>query len=234
MKKNKGRINETGFTLVELMMTMLISTFITAALYSAYKVQQKHATAQEQVTDMQQSIRVGMGMVVRELRNAGFDPTDNAKAGIKEISDSAVVFTTDYNGDGDTGDNDDDKGENIGFSIDTSGGFPILERYSQRTLPTIAANNTISGSQPLAEYIEQIEFLYLDEDGTETPTFKKIRSVQVSMLARARYPDRTFINGTQYVPASGLANAWGAYNDNYRRRLLITNVRVRNAGLVSK
>lgn len=235
MKKsiNREQNHQCGFTLVELLMAMVISTFITAALYSAYKVQQKHSGIQEQVTDMQQSLRMGMNMVVRELRLAGYDPTAKSKAGFEEIESNAIIFTADFNEDGNTNVDCDDTGENLGYSIDASEGFPVLERFSGNSLPSInTADNTISSSQPLAEYIEQLEFHYLDEAGSPTTTLKDITSIQVSMLARARYPDRTFTNSREYVPASGVA--WAVTNDNYRRRLMITTVRIRNAGLAAK
>ncbi len=229
---NKAGNNKCGFTLVELLMTMVISTFITAALYSAYKVQQKHATAQEQVTDMQQSIRVGMNMVVSELRNAGFDPTGKAKAGITEIAGNAIIFTSDFNENGFTN-KDCDNGENIGYELHADAdGVAVLGRYSRNSLPTLNEDNTIDTSNTLVENIEQIEFLYLDEAGVSTATLKEIRSIQVSMLAKARYPDQSFTNTMTYQAASGAV--WDPPDDNFRRRLLITTVRIRNAGLVSK
>ncbi|MBV5326183.1 MAG: prepilin-type N-terminal cleavage/methylation domain-containing protein, partial [Chlorobium sp.] len=51
VKKNEG------FTLVELMITMLLAGIITAAVYSAYRTQQRSYVTQEQVAELQQNIR---------------------------------------------------------------------------------------------------------------------------------------------------------------------------------
>ena len=63
-----------GFTMVELLITMLISGVIMAAIYSAYTAQQRTYLAQQQVAGMQQNIRAGLDIMVRELRMAGYDP----------------------------------------------------------------------------------------------------------------------------------------------------------------
>ena len=85
------------------------------------------------------------------------------------------------------------------------------------------------GYQDIAENIQALEFRYLDANGAVTAAIGNIRSVQISILARAGQPDRNFNNTMTYTAASG-AN-WGPYNDNFRRRLLITNVQLRNAEL---
>lgn len=243
-----------GFTLVELLITMVVSGLIMTGVYSAYVAQQRTATAQDQVTAMQQNIRSAMVILSRDLRMAGYDPTKNANAGFVEtgsffnggtltepVSSSAktIAFTVDLDEDGtiDTlvedvnGDGNKDMSEMEQVAYKMHSTEPRLLRYST---PTGAIE-----WQTIAENIEAIEFRYLDEGGAPTADFKKVVAVDVSILARAAYPDPKFTNGTTYKPASGVvwdlngatAGVANPPNDNFRRRLLITRIQCRNLGL---
>jgi type IV pilus assembly protein PilW len=88
----------------------------------------------------------------------------------------------------------------------------------------------------LIENIEELEFYYTLEDGTQTTTptaaqFEKIRTVQINILVRADQPDEEFTYNYTYTTDAG--TNWGPYNDNLRRRLLTTTVQFRNLGLFS-
>jgi prepilin-type N-terminal cleavage/methylation domain-containing protein len=61
-----------GVTLVELLIALVISTILIAALYRAFVGQRKTAAVQEQVADMQQNVRVAINRMMREIRMAGF------------------------------------------------------------------------------------------------------------------------------------------------------------------
>jgi len=153
--------------------------------------------------------------------------------------------TTDEAGEDIYGDGDVlDTGEQIdfGFSVtdDASrSGFPDADNDGSPDVDgdgvTIAAalGRQIDGGgyQPIADNIQIVEFRYLDVDANVTATLADVRSVQISILARAAKSDRKVNNTATYVPASGAAVNWGPYNDNYRRRLLITTVNCRNMGI---
>ena len=239
----KKRINNPrGFTLVELMITLVISGIISAVLYATYLAQQRSYTAQEAVAEMQQNLRAAMMLMTRDIRMAGYDPNENSGATIKSASVNQLHFTMDLNADGDTLDTNEDI--IYGFSTANDGnadgiadaGFAGLGRDT----------NTGGGFQSIAENIQAIEFQYLDAAGnilplTGTPpqvsSPDNIRAVRVSILARASRPDRKFTNTKVYTPASGTpwdlngAAAGNAPNDNFRRRLLITTIQCRNMGL---
>ena len=76
MNMNKPVKNSSGFTLVELMLTLIISSVIIAAIYTAYLAQQRVYLAQEQVAEMQQNIRASMWMINSEIRMAGHGKGD--------------------------------------------------------------------------------------------------------------------------------------------------------------
>ncbi len=226
MKAHQIFIKEkaTGFTLVELLVSMVVSGIVIGALYSAYTVQQKQAINQEQVTEMQQNLRSGVDFMVREIRLAGFDPTGDSEAGFVEIDNDALVFTADFNEDGKT----DDAGENIGFYLYTASDVPTLGRTVDNDNLTIDLAK--AAPEALAENIEKIEFRYMDVDNNETSNKALVNSIQISILARASRPDAKFTNTMTYTTAKG--TSW-TVNDHYRRRLLTTSVKVRNMGLVN-
>ena len=64
--------NQNGVTLIELLIALVISTFLIAAIYRTFIGQQKTFTSQEQVVDVQQNIRIAIGNMMREIKMAGF------------------------------------------------------------------------------------------------------------------------------------------------------------------
>jgi type IV pilus assembly protein PilW len=76
------RNNDTGFTLVELLIAMTIGLIILTALSSTFLMQRKIYDVQEQVAEMVQTARAAMDMMTREIRMAGYDPTDVGFDGI--------------------------------------------------------------------------------------------------------------------------------------------------------
>jgi type IV pilus assembly protein PilW len=243
----------SGFTLVEMLIVLMISSLIMAALFTAYITQQRSQTAQDQIVEMQQNLRSGFNFLQREMRMAGFDPQGGSGAGITTATDSTFEFSQDINdnGAGEYPGNGDatESGEIITYDLagdaDDDGVVDDGIDSLTRDMDGVGAG---SGAQPVANNIEAVEFLYLVGDDL-TPTlapvagqFDEIRSVVVSMLARTSVPDPDFQGGPTYLPASndpdfhdgmydvGSGKTWGS-NDNFRRRLLITTVQLRNMNL---
>jgi prepilin-type N-terminal cleavage/methylation domain-containing protein len=61
-----------GVTLIELLIALVISSFLIAALYRVFISQQQTYTVQEQVVDMQQNARASISRMMSEIRMAGF------------------------------------------------------------------------------------------------------------------------------------------------------------------
>ncbi len=66
LTKNKG------MTLIELMVAMVITGVLAAAVYRTFVGQQKTYAVQEQVVDMQQNVRATINRMMTEIRMAGF------------------------------------------------------------------------------------------------------------------------------------------------------------------
>jgi prepilin-type N-terminal cleavage/methylation domain-containing protein len=61
-----------GLTLTEVLVALVVSAILIAALYRTFIGQQKTYTVQEQVVDMQQNARLAINRMMKEMRMAGF------------------------------------------------------------------------------------------------------------------------------------------------------------------
>lgn len=236
--------NPEGFTLVELLVTMLISSVIVAAIYSAYLAQQRTYNAQGQVIEMQQNLRASLEAMANEIRMAGFDPTKKSDADIQAGTNSRqIIFAQDINENGVI-----DADETYTFALggtdtDNNG---VVDAIDADNNGVVDPGNTITrdiggGPQPIATNVQAMQFFYTLDDGSTVtdPTnaeLPDIRQVQMSILAVAGREDEKFTNTLPYYPGSnptgsGIGTVWGPFNDNFRRRLLIYSVNCRNMGL---
>jgi len=71
--KKSNQINEKGITLIELLVALVICGVVIAGTYRLFVAQSKAYTVQDQVVEVQQSIRSAMEILLRDLRMAGFD-----------------------------------------------------------------------------------------------------------------------------------------------------------------
>lgn len=80
MKRDKR-----GFTLVELMVTLAVSSIAMAGMYGVYKAQVQSYVTQNAVVDTQQNLRNTFYVMQRTIRMAGFDPIRNLR--LEEAAD---------------------------------------------------------------------------------------------------------------------------------------------------
>jgi len=71
--------NERGVTLVELLVALVIAAITLAGVYRVFISQTRSYAVQDQVVEVQQSVRSAMDIILRDLRMAGFDD-DNPNA----------------------------------------------------------------------------------------------------------------------------------------------------------
>jgi prepilin-type N-terminal cleavage/methylation domain-containing protein len=67
---------QRGLTLIELTVALAISFVVIGAIYHAFTSQQRTYTIQDQVAEAQQSARVAMNFLMRDLRMAGYGKPD--------------------------------------------------------------------------------------------------------------------------------------------------------------
>lgn len=231
--------NESGFTLVELMIVMVITSFIAAAVFTIYLVHQRSYTQQDDVADIQQNLRGALAVMAPEIRQAGCNPLRASGIGILQATGSSFHFTADVAGDpinpnqadGDVDDANEDVTYGLSAANDANGNGIADGGGADWSTSVSLGRNTGGGFQPIADRIEAVEFNYiLDGGGTSLApaNLNAIRAVQVSILGRAANPAQDFRHNQSYTTASGAL--WTPPQDSFRRRLVIVNIQCRNMG----
>lgn len=232
--------NKNGFTLIEIMVSMVISSLVIAGIYGVYTIQQRSYTVQEQVTEMQQKIRSAIDFMMTEMRSAGYSPGDPYDE--KDVCKNAEIKTM-------TSDNfvfEYCKIEKTGASSYTAermkSTYLMYDTNSDNIKDALYVQHGDDSStkRALVEGVDAVEFRYLDKNGAVAAKPGDIRVVQISLLVRASNPDPRYTDTIKYVPASkaadwdingSVANTGNPANDNFHRMLLITSVKLRNMGL---
>ena len=96
----KSEHNQRGVTLIELLIGLVLCGLTIAGIYRLFVAQSKAYTVQDQVAEVQQGIRSGMEILLRDLRMAGFD-SDNSNSKISittpiAVGDHSVTMNYEY------------------------------------------------------------------------------------------------------------------------------------------
>lgn len=142
-------INKKGVTLIEILVAMAISSAIIIVLYRTFSLQQKSYGIQENVAEMQQTIRSAFLILTDDLKMAGFDSQLSGNFGITNIQardidnntdvtltgNSSITFTVDQDEDGAVDGNETiqysvydfiDTDDNLDLALDNGGGRQLL------------------------------------------------------------------------------------------------------------
>jgi len=82
--------SQRGFSLVELLVTMVIMGLVMTAVYGLFINNQRTSVTSEEVVDVQQNLRVAYDMIARDIRMAGF-AHPNAIASVAD--NQAAIYT---------------------------------------------------------------------------------------------------------------------------------------------
>ncbi len=219
--------NQKGFTLVELMVAMLISSMVMAAIYSTYRSQLRSHITQQAVVEMQQNARAAMFVMEREIKMAGYDPTGTAGAGITVASANAITLTilADDNGLDDNVDNDGDTNIDQPGELKTIT-YSLVGQDLQRTVDGTA--NTV------AENIEVLDFVYFNDVQAPPATLADIRSIQITLIGRsgANVPVLMMKQSDNKTYENQQGNALLVNpDDNFRRIVLTADIQCRNLSI---
>jgi type IV pilus assembly protein PilW len=179
----------SGFTLMELLVSMSIGMVVLAALAKTFTVQSRQNTAEEQVAQMQGNARAALDLMVREIQMAKYNPAGTAFSSAYGVTYSAsqLEIKADMDGNG---------------TISTSSGSVEDIIYARD-----AANNYItrklgSGTAEIvADNITAFTFAYYDANGsavTSSGNSGNIRKVTINITARTAKPDPSYTSNSGY------------------------------------
>ncbi|MCZ6621208.1 MAG: prepilin-type N-terminal cleavage/methylation domain-containing protein [Deltaproteobacteria bacterium] len=227
-----GNSGESGFTLTELLIGIVLSGIVIAGVYGFFVSQIKTYSLQEQLVEMQENARIALDTIVMGLQNAGYDPTSSDKFGITTaaFSDSndpvlslttstELYFTVDEsdaprtatNGDGVIDNNPD---ERFGFRINSN----TLEAQcfpdpNPCTDPWEAVADNIE-SLTITNSYDDLSAAGLPSNSVVGRNYGGIRKVTISLTAKTSQPDLSYTHPIE--------------SDNYRRLTLSAEVLPRN------
>lgn len=232
MKKSKRKNLESGFSLVELMIAVLLSMIAMIGIYRSFTAFSTSADRRDQMIELQQNLRIGLDRMTREIIKAGYDPTGSGNFGlvIGSCGSDTIKFTFDDDWDGveeaTDGNGVVDAGETITFNYDTANNS--LDRTVDAGTP-----------QSVSENVSGLEFIYITADGSAAAVTNTTRNVQISLVVRSTNEDYSYTDDMTFKNLQGdtltLQESGGALptpaNDHYHRRLLASEVFMRNLEL---
>lgn len=179
-----------GFTLVELLVAMAVSSFVMAGIFSVYFAQSKSHRKQQQIVERRQNLRAVLFLMEKDMRLAGYDPSKSGIAAIDDAKVDTIQFTmntgggdsdgidNDFDGlwdedtpgqemdgldnDGDGTTDEPDEADESRYSDDT---ISTGERITYKMVGTDLIRNAGSGDQIAAMNISVIQFDYLNANG---------------------------------------------------------------------
>jgi len=161
------RHNTKGFTLVELMVTVLVSSFVGGAIFAAFNAQHQSYLGQDAVSGMQTNIRAAMEMLVRDTRLAGYDWNGAITPRPTLFPDAAVVapgspsllhMTMDLNADRDVADADEDIA--YGFDLADDANDDGIADAGAAALGRRDATIVAGAFLPMADNFQAVAFAY--------------------------------------------------------------------------
>ena len=174
---------KSGFTMVELLVALAVSSILMSLMYQVYRSQLKSHTTQQEFVEMQQNLRATLYLMERGIRMAGHGPNGG-------VADPAITVA---------------QVDNIAFAMDITGGTTLEPSDGDTADPGEQMNYFLAGDlirnasdgngdQTILamDEIENIMFVYKDENGTTLDYAalaadderRKIRSVEVILTAK--------------------------------------------------
>lgn len=175
---------QTGFSLVELLVTALILTVILVAIYLMYETNMTTATWGNKQAELQQNARVALDMMEREIRMAGYDPSNTGCGAIASgFNATDLTFFADIDGN--------DVTDKVEYSF-SSGSQTIARRLQpwdgSCTSPT-------STSEIVADGVSSLTLTYCDNaqptNNCSITNPASVRKITISITASGQAGSKT-------------------------------------------
>jgi type IV pilus assembly protein PilW len=166
----EAKKNKEGFTLVEIMVSIVIAMILLGGLFSFFVSQSRSYASNEVTVRTVQDSRRSVSTMVRDLRLAGYKTSASSFCGVVQATDKLIQVVSDLNQDGDTLDG----GENITYVWN-----PGTEELTK--------NGTV-----FLRSVSSLVFQYTLQNGSTTSTpadLTQIRKVTMSITVKSQKLD---------------------------------------------
>ncbi len=192
-----------GFTIVELLVSILLTSIIMTAVYSVYRVQTHSAKVQESRLEAQEYARSVLDMMVREIRNAAYNPLSatngtncaGGSSGVPSVvtaTATSIRFTYDF--------------QNTAGSTSTPDGLcngpdeDITYTYTTGCAAGFGDVTRNGSGNPLTNCnVTSFSLSYFKQDGTPLTSFPlsaadclTIQRVNITLIVQSLKPDAEF------------------------------------------
>ncbi len=176
--------DQKGFSLMEVLISLSVFTIVLFAVYTVFTASHRIFIGGEDKIEVQQTGRVAMEMVAREIRTAGYDPSDVmnllSTTAIQVANANTLTFVTDVDGDNVT--------DQVTYRL--QGTQVVRERSSWDGV-------TFSAPVPeeLADGVTVFTFTYFDGSDNVPATLADIRRITIGLTVQ-----ETGVGGQQTLP----------------------------------
>ena len=196
--------NERGLTLTELLVTLAMTGFLAAGAYQMAIRQGKTYSAQDQVMDVQQGIRIALDQIVDDVQMAGYDNDRTTSIVIDQPvvpGDNQLTISHEF---------DDTTERTVTYLV--SGGQVL----KQVTFTNALGTPTTATSEPLLDGVLSLRFTYgldTNNDGVADAWVPagsvgsaRLVAIRVRLSARPTHPDFTNVFSREVESIATLRN----------------------------
>jgi hypothetical protein len=177
---------ERGVTLVELMFGIALLAVFLGSTHQFTRSLLRGVRVLEVASEAQERARIGVQIIERDLREAGFDPAGTRAPGIARAERDAIRILRDLNGDGDT----DDSNERVTYRY--SGGRGALMRGLGNAPEQPMLDDVPAGGLELRYFDDAGNAIPLPPGGLDANERARIRRVDVRLTIEMPHPDPAF------------------------------------------
>ena len=164
------RIDNRGFTMLELVIAVVIFGIVVALIINSYTDQQGQSISQQQAVELEQTARASIYLISRDIRNAGYDPESKNDVGIVNAGDGSIGNPL-----------------TLSFYVESGSGFTknnisyVLNDQDSDGDNDLVISYNSAPAQMFAENISNLTFSYYDQNNTVTTNLDEIRAIKVAI-----------------------------------------------------